>query len=164
MDEITRYDLVLKKKILDNRFAFAFISFDGFTSRLLSKQFTIDWNYNFILEMESFECRNKTNPLFREEGKLSDESRIYFEKLMESNYKSLNRSYYNDKLFFTGRGDQEYLLNFESETINISIESGLPIDYFKTETEKLLYTFNKHLYKITEEKYKDWVIVNIQST
>jgi hypothetical protein len=141
---------------LDKNYILAFSIFDGFTARLLSADLKIDWHNNFRLEMSSFETRNKINPIYIEEDKLPEEMQYYLNLLIQSDYISLKSAYFNSTFIVYDIGSNSFKFNFENETTYTSINYGTPIDYFITETEKLLFDFNKYLYSFIEEKYKYW--------
>ncbi|RZJ99275.1 MAG: hypothetical protein EOO46_22630, partial [Flavobacterium sp.] len=134
MRQFRKFNHELKGVNLDEKYALAFSMFDGFSHRLLAAQLTIDWNCYYFLEMESFENRCKEVRLYTEEGALPRDVLNFFERLMESEYVSLKRSYQPEHLSIDDVGRQQFLLNFDSQTICIEIMDGLPKEYFQSET------------------------------
>ncbi|MFN8282812.1 MAG: hypothetical protein U0U67_06325 [Chitinophagales bacterium] len=156
MEQIVTLNHKSKNLDLTDKYLFALLFSDGFTSRLLSAQYTIDWNYNYTLEMESFECRNNKIPAYLESGRISDDIHGFLEQLIESDYNSIATLYIYDNLFVNDIGSQNYFLNFDAETINITILNGVDRSKFKTQPEVLLFNFNQYLTKMIEEKYNIW--------
>lgn len=153
MEQFRRFDHDLKKIILNDKYAFAFNYFDGFSERLLFADLTIDWGYNYVLMLEFSGSKSVHLSPYQEEGVLSPEIHSFFDQLIESDFLSLKDNYDYGMYGISDIGSQHYLINLDKTTKNVYIIDGLPEDYFETPTERLLYRFNEYLKNLVEEKY-----------
>ncbi|OYU79011.1 MAG: hypothetical protein CFE23_15990 [Flavobacterium sp. BFFFF1] len=161
MEQFRKLDNVLNKILLSDKYLFAYTTTDGFTERLLGAELVVDYDFNYKLELRAFDHVKKTknnSDTIMESGVLPKKIMEYLENLLHSNYLSLKSNYDYETVFISGTGMQQYLLNLEKTTTNIHITDGLPEEYFKTDTEKLLFNFNAFLKKYVEDKYNNWLI------
>jgi hypothetical protein len=78
----------------------------------------------------------------------------YLEILLDADLKSLKRRYSYSNFDISDIGSQRFLINLY-DGIEISIDDGLPLDYyFTTDVEVFLYDFNEYLKSWMEEKYQ----------
>lgn len=138
---------------LDEKYAFAFSHYDGFSHRLLKAQLKVTWDCHYVLEMNFFESRHNSKFPYCEEGRIETNILQFFERLMECDYTSLKDTYENKGFFVTDIGSQIFLLNFERATSRIVITDGLPVEYFEAKAERLLYDFNEYLKNMIEDRY-----------
>ena len=160
MKQITKFNEEENRIILDDKYLFAFNKFDGFTERLLVAQLTINYDYEYTLELSAFQHEKKTrnnSNFFSENGTLSGQLLIYLERLLESDYLTLKEIYDYETFQILDIGSQKYLINLEPKTTKIGIIDGLPEEYFKSNPEKILYEFNEFLKNWIEEKYTNWI-------
>ncbi|MCJ8155448.1 hypothetical protein MKJ01_16950 [Chryseobacterium sp. SSA4.19] len=84
---------------------------------------------------------------------------MYLENLLNSEYKDLRQNYYPAQLAVTDSGNQTFILNFDTEFLNVNIINGYPKVCFETKAELLLFEFNEYLKNWVETKYQDWLQV-----
>ncbi|HCN52054.1 MAG TPA: hypothetical protein DIT10_23735 [Chryseobacterium sp.] len=156
-----RFDKKEGKIILNNDYAFSFSTYEGFSYKLLYTELLIDNDFNYILQMSVFEHENKTKDfpkMFQEKGKLPEKIFDYLEILLDADLKSLKRRYSYSNFDISDIGSQRFLINLY-DGIEISIDDGLPLDYyFTTDVEVFLYDFNEYLKNWMEEKYQTWIL------
>ena len=160
MEQFRKYDAEEDRIVLDSKYLFAFTKTDGFSERLLRAQLLINYEYEYNLELKAFQHERKTNnhsDYSTEKGMVTGKLLDHFERLLLSDYLTLKKYYDFVTLQITDVGQQQYLINLEPKTVNINILDGLPEEYFKSETEKILYEFNEFLKNWIEEKYQYWI-------
>lgn len=160
MEQIAKFNEKENRIILDDKYLFAFSKYDGFTERLLRAQLTINYDYEYNLELSAFQHERKTrnkSSFFTEIGTLSGQLLTYLESFLESDYLTLKEIYDYETFQILDIGSQQYLMNLEPKTTKIGIIDGLPVEYFKSDTEKILYKFNEYLKDWVEEKYRNWL-------
>ncbi|MGU3373590.1 hypothetical protein [Chryseobacterium sp. M5A1_1a] len=144
---------------LNSGYIFSYSKFDGFCERLLAAELLVDQNFNFILQMRAFEhekiTKNGSN-FFQESGELSGKIFDYFEQLIDLDVKSLKQNYDHITFVISDRGSQQFLINLD-QGIEVGIVDELPLEYFETETELLLFEFNEYMKTWVEEKYQAWI-------
>lgn len=144
---------------LNGGYIFSYSKYDGFCERLLAAELLVDQNFNFILQMSAFEHEKITkndSGFFQESGELSGKIFEYFEKLIDLDVKGLKQKYDHITFDICDRGSQQLLINLD-QGIEVSIVDELPLEYFKTETELLLFEFNEYMKNWIEEKYLTWI-------
>lgn len=161
MEQFRYFNKEQNKIILDEKYLFAFTKSDGFTERLLTAEFVIDFNYEFTLELEASNHNKKTKNFSNtiiENGTITYEILNYFENLLESDYLTLKTVYNFETFSIDDIGGQQYLINLEKSTTNITIVNELPKTYFNTASEKILFEFNEYLKTWVELKYQNWLL------
>lgn len=155
-----KFDEDKNRVTLNSDYIFSFLHRDGFNERLLLAELLIDDNFDYWLQMQGFQhekiTKNKSD-FFLEKGDLPERILDYIERLIDSDIKSL-KNHYDFITFVTSDcGAQHFLINLDY-TIDIDIIDGLPLEYFKTDAELLLFEFNEYMKAWIEEKYEAWLI------
>lgn len=146
--------------VLDNQYLFAYSKSDGFSERLLSAEFVVDYNYNYVLELDAFNHKHITNNqsnVLTEKGTLKGLELQHIEKLLSADFNSLKQLYDYEHLAITDIGSQQIFINLDKTTKYIQILDGLPIDYFNTQTENILFELNEYFKTLIEMKYSRWI-------
>jgi hypothetical protein len=160
LEQFRKYNKEEDRIILDDKYLFAFTKSDGFNDRLLGAELVISYDYEYIFELNAFNhekiTNNNSNSLFLE-GTVSGELLKHFENLLNAEYLKLKRYYDYETFIIDDIGGQQYLINLDEKTTNIHIVDGLPEEYFKSETEKILYKFNCFLKNWCDQEYHNWI-------
>jgi len=160
MKQFRKFDEKLGTITLDKQYLFAYSKDDGFSSRLLNADFTLDYEYNYTLELCAFQHKTITNnnaDCLIEKGKLTGKNLELIESLLSSDYNTLKKKYEHKGLVVTDTGIQQIFINLDKATKYIHILDGLPIECFETPVEKKLYELNEHFKELIEAKYKYWI-------
>jgi len=147
---------------LDCKYIFSFLRSDGFNERLLNAELLIDHNFDYTFQMAAFQhekiTKNKSD-FFIEKGRLTGKIFNYLERLLDSEYKTLHQDYSPAHLAITDSENQMFILNFDTESLNVNIIDGYPKSCFETDAELLLFEFNECLKNWVETKYQYWLQV-----
>ncbi len=160
MEQFRRFSEERNRILLDEKYLFAYSKSDGFSNRLLSAEFVIDYEYNYVLELLAFQhntlTKNNSDTLI-ENGKITGKELKYIEDLLSADFNSLKRIYDYGGLSIDDIGSQQFFINLDKITKDIHIIDGLAIEYFKTEVEILLFNFNEYMKNSIEKKYEHWI-------
>lgn len=160
MKEFVKFDKELGTALLDEKYLFGYHKVDGFSHRLLSADFALDYDYNYTLRLKAFQHEAITTnnaDFFIEEGKPTAKTIKLIESLLSSAYHTLKKEYVYEGLAITDIGMQGIGINLDKKTTFINIEDGLPIECFETPAEKKLYELNEYFKELIEKKYKNWL-------
>ncbi|MCT4665953.1 MAG: hypothetical protein N4A45_12050 [Flavobacteriales bacterium] len=160
MKQIRKFDKEQNTILLDDQYLFAFSCSDGFSHRLLSAEFVLDYDYNYTLELSAFQHSKLTSnnsDSFVEKEQLNGKKLELVEGLLSSNFNSLKQEYTCEGLAITDIGSQQIFINLDKKTKYIHIINGLPIEYFSTDTEKKLFQLNEYFKELIQVKYQKWI-------
>jgi hypothetical protein len=160
LERVLKYSEKHSQVLLDEKYLFAYLKSDGFSERLLNATFLMDYNYNYVLEFNAFSHDKITinqSDNFIEKGTIEGTELKFIETLLSADYHSLKRSYDYEGLSIDDIGSQSIFINLDEITKDIHIISGLAIENFKTEVEKLLFNFNEYMKSSIEMKYDNWI-------
>jgi hypothetical protein len=154
------FDKELNTLLLDSKYLFAYSNNDGFSNRLLTTEFVLDYDYNYTLELNAFQhdkITNNNSNSFVEKEKLKGRVLELIEGLLSSNYNSLKQAYNYEGFEISDIGSQQIFINLDKKTKYIHVSDGLPIDCFHTVAEKKLFELNEYFKELIEKKYTKWL-------
>ncbi|MCB9034023.1 MAG: hypothetical protein H6553_09310 [Chitinophagales bacterium] len=161
MKQFRKYSEEHNTILLDAQYLFAYCFSDGFSRRSLSADFLVNYNYNYVLELNAFDHQKITknnSDCYIEKGILKGRILELIENLLASDFNTLQQEYKEENFAICDIGSQQFFINLDSITKYIHITDGLPVDYFKSSTEKKLYKLNKYFKALIETRYNNWII------
>ena len=160
MKQLRKYNNELKTILLDEQYLFAYSKSDGFSHRLLGAELVVDYDYNYVLELNAFNheqiTKNESN-VFIEKGILKGLMLKHIEKLLSSDFNSLKQLYDYEGLAITDIGSQQIFINLDKTTKYIEILDGLSIECFESQPEKILFELNEYFKSLIVDKYTSWI-------
>lgn len=147
-------------------YLFAFGRSDGFTWRLLSLDFIVDRDYNYILIISSSDrpyTYSQDTFYLKMEGKVANHLQNKIKQLLHMNLSNLKEFYFHDTYTASGGPAVCCYINNENENVQVIIQDHHTIDDFELKVEKHLFRLSEELYVWLEELYEAVLKVSIRN-
>ena len=164
--EFRRFDPEKQKLVLKDDYLFAFGKFDGFTRRMLSVDFIVDLDYNYVMGISSSDRPynySQEQFYFKMEGKVTNHLQIKIKQLLHMNLTNVKEFYHHTTFSASGMGALICYVNNGKENICVTIEDQHTINDFELKVEKHVFRLLNEIDKWVEELYEAVLKVNMEN-
>ena len=161
LEQFRKFDEKHNRLLLSDEYIFAYTKSDGFSHRLLSGEFVVDWQYNYKLRLSAFqhhEITSNNSDVLLEAGILEGDKLERFEQFLGIDFAKIKQIYDFETFEVSDIGGQQFLINIDRITKHIGIIDGLTNSYFETPAEQILFDYNEYLKSLIENKYEKWLM------